>query len=71
METKVVILHGFDDEEATTIMRAAKAVIKEPRSVAFAMSTPMNLEWKLGELIDHVGEEHRAVWERNTKGRLA
>jgi hypothetical protein len=71
MDTKVVLLHGFDDEEAIKVMRAVKAAVEEPRSVACAVSTRTNLGWKLGDLVDHVSEEHRAFLSREAKGRMA
>jgi hypothetical protein len=71
MDTKIVLLHGFDDEQAIKVMRAVKAAVEEPRSVAFAVSTTTNRGWKLGDLIDHVGEEHRAFLAREEKGKMA
>ena len=56
---KIVLLHGFTAEEAVAAMRALKAALPEAKDAAFAMSTPSNLEWKLKDLFEHVGEEHR------------
>ena len=59
METgKVVLMHGFSSEEALAIMKAAKEAVKDPASIAFALSTPTNLEWTVSYLVEHVTEEH-------------
>lgn len=60
-EQKTIVLHGFTNDEAVTIMRAVKAALPSARDAAFAMSTPTNLGWKLSDLIEHVGEEHRQI----------
>ncbi|MBL8966075.1 MAG: DUF3783 domain-containing protein [Spirochaetaceae bacterium] len=67
MEQKIVVLHGFDPEEARAVMRAVKAALPSAADAAFAMSTPTNLEWKLADLLEHVGEEHRQFRESRTK----
>jgi hypothetical protein len=62
MEAPVVLLHGFSNEQALAIMRAAKKAASEaglePGSIAFAMTTPTNVEWKVSELLSEVSEEH-------------
>jgi hypothetical protein len=58
METKVILMHGFDQDEILAIMRAVKAAAKRPEEIAFAMTTETNREWKVEDLIEHVGEEH-------------
>lgn len=57
---KIIVLHGFSQEEAVLAMRALKAALPDSAAtMAFAMSTPTNLGWKLKDLFSHVGEEHR------------
>lgn len=68
MEPKVVLLHGFDDDELMNVVRAVKAAVQDPGSVAFASTTPTNVGWKVGELLDHVGEEHKAWANRSSAG---
>jgi hypothetical protein len=58
-EQKVVILHGFQPEEALAAMRALKSALASAGDAAFATTTETNLAWKLGDLIDHISEEHR------------
>jgi hypothetical protein len=58
-DQKVVILHGFKPEEAMTAMRALKAALPSGGEAAFATTTDTNLRWKVGDLIDHISEEHR------------
>ncbi len=70
MSQKIVILHGFEAEEAVAVMRAVKAALPAARDAAFATSTPHNLEWKLKELVEHVTEEHEAFL-RTTRGESA
>jgi ribosomal silencing factor RsfS len=55
---KVVVMHGFSQEEALIAMRAVKAALQAQNEVAFAMSTETNLAWKLSDLVEHVLEEH-------------
>ena len=62
MDAPVVLLHGFNNEQALALMRAAKKAAAEagldPSSVAFAMTTPTNVEWKVADLLTEVTEEH-------------
>ena len=58
-EQKVVILHGFRPEEALVAMRALKSALASAGEAAFATTTETNLGWKVGDLIDHIAEEHR------------
>jgi hypothetical protein len=70
-EQKTIVLHGFTNDEAVAIMRAVKAALPSAKDTAFAMSTPTNLGWKLADLIEHVGEEHRQMTRmtRDAKGQ--
>ena len=58
-DQKVVILHGFTPEETLAAMRALKAALPSASTAAFAATTDTNRAWKVGELIDHIAEEHR------------
>jgi hypothetical protein len=74
METKVILLHGFDQDEAIAIMRAVKAASKAPGDIAFATTTDTNRSWKVEDLIEHVGEEHEYMKKArspDTPSRLA
>lgn len=62
-DEKVVIMHGLSQDEALALMRAARAALPSLAGAAFATSTPTNLEWKLSDIVEHVGEEHRAFME--------
>lgn len=62
-EQKIVILHGFTPEEALAAMRALKAALPPAHDAAFATTTETNLGWKLGDLVEHVAEEHRQYRE--------
>ena len=62
-EQKIMVLHGFSPEEALAAMRAIKSALPSARDCAFATTTETNLGWKLGDLIEHVGEEHRQYRE--------
>ena len=62
MNTRIVVLHGFEEEAMLAVMRAVKGALPDPGSVAFASTTPTNLEWKVGDLVEHIGEEH-AAWK--------
>jgi hypothetical protein len=58
-DQKVVLLHGFSPEEALAVIRTLKTAVPSASDAAFATSTETNLGWKLGDLIEHVAEEHR------------
>lgn len=58
---KLVFFHGLSQDEAVSAMRAVKASLPDGQGVAFAMSTPSNLNWRVDELVEHVLEEHRAM----------
>ncbi len=55
---KVILIHGFTNEQAFQVMRAVKAAVADPAEIAFAVSTPTNLEWKIKELVDQVRTDH-------------
>jgi ribosomal silencing factor RsfS len=63
-DTKLVLFHGFSQEETIKLMRAVKQALADPRETAFAMTTESNQDWTVRDLIEHVGEEHRAMLER-------
>jgi hypothetical protein len=58
-DQKVIVMHGFTPEEALAAMRALKAALPSGGDAAFATTTETNIGWKVGELIEHVAEEHR------------
>ncbi len=55
---RVVLLHGFSREEVLQVMRAIRGAVSEPADVAFCMSTPVNLDWPLKNLLLEVLKEH-------------
>ena len=55
---RVVLFHGFSQDEMGRIMRGIKSVADDPGKVAFCMSTENNLDWKIRDLIEDVTEEH-------------
>ena len=61
MDGKVVFMHGFSKEEALAAMRAGKAAVADPASIAFSMSTATNLGWKVSDLVNEVSREHREM----------
>ncbi len=58
MDERVILMHGFSNQEALAEMRAVKAAVEEPGGIAFSLSTPTNLDWKVSRLIEVVREEH-------------
>jgi hypothetical protein len=58
MDTPVILMHGLSQEEVVAVMKAAKAALGDPDKAAFAMTTETSLEWKVKDLIEHIGEEH-------------
>lgn len=57
-EAKVIVFYGLNNDEAVKAMRAVKTALETKDGVAFAMSTPTNIQWPMGELAAHVWEEH-------------
>ena len=66
MEQRVILLHGFEGESLIAAVRAIKAVLPDPAGIAFASTTPVNVDWKVGDLIEHVAEEHEAFQQSRT-----
>jgi hypothetical protein len=62
-EGKLVLMHGFTNEEAVAMMRAVKAASVDPEEIAFAITTSTNLEWKIKDLVDQVRYEHEYLKE--------
>lgn len=67
MDTKIVFLHGFTQDEAVALMRLVKSSPALAGDTAFAMSTPTNLEWKVADLVEHVTEEHEEMKKLNPR----
>jgi hypothetical protein len=67
MQPKVIFMHGLSQDEALAAMRAVKAALKGAQDIAFSMSTPTNLEWKVSELVEEVGREHAMMREGEGK----
>ncbi len=72
MASQVVLLHGFTSDQALAVMRAAKAAVAEagedPTAIAFAMTTPTNVDWKVSQLLAEVAEEHEYLKKNPPKG---
>lgn len=64
---KVVILHGFTNEQIFAILKAVKTEMGAKEDVAFATTTPNSLEMKLKEVVKDVSEEH-AYMKKNPPG---
>ncbi|WP_018963578.1 DUF3783 domain-containing protein [Coprothermobacter platensis] len=56
-EQRFVLLHGFSDEELSKVMKACRAALPEKEFV-FAVTTPTNMQWKVGDLMEEVVKEH-------------
>lgn len=65
---KVILLHGFDTEEINKILKAVKSVADDPRDIAFAMTTPTNLEWKIKDFVADVRGDHEYL-KQNPPGK--
>jgi hypothetical protein len=61
----VVFLHGFSDTVLFKLIKAVKQAAREagvdPGLIAFASSTPRNLDWKIKDLIREVRQEHEMM----------
>lgn len=68
MDNPVVFLHGFSDKTLFDLVAAIKKAARDggidPSAIAFASSTPTNLNWKVKDLIREVRKEHRTMKPR-------
>ncbi|HUZ17080.1 MAG TPA: DUF3783 domain-containing protein [Spirochaetia bacterium] len=55
---KVVLLHGFSAEEINVVLRAVKSAVEDPKDIAFAMTTPTNMSWRIRDFIADVRGDH-------------
>ncbi|MDR0623938.1 MAG: DUF3783 domain-containing protein [Treponema sp.] len=67
----VVFLHGFSDTVLFELVKAVKKAAREagvdPGLIAFASSTPTNLDWKIKDLIREVRREHEEMTGKTKK----
>jgi hypothetical protein len=72
MDNPVVFLHGFSEtalfDLVTIIKKAAREADIDPGLIAFASSTPTNLNWKIKDLIREVRREHEMMKGGNKQG---
>lgn len=57
-DERCVVFHGFNLEEVKKLLALIKANASNSENVAFAMTTPTNLNWPVSELIDDLREHH-------------
>lgn len=67
MDQRIVILHGFTNEEAAAALTALKGAIPAAKDAAFATTTATNMGWKVADLVAHIAEEHRQYKEMQRK----
>jgi hypothetical protein len=71
MDNPVVFLHGFSDTVLFELVEAVKKAAREagvdPGLIAFASSTPNNMDWKIKDLIREVRQEHKMMTEKPKK----
>lgn len=63
---RVVILHGFENEEIGRIMRGIKGMYEKP-DVIFAKTTNNSLQMKVEEVIMDLAEDHE-YFKKNPPG---
>lgn len=68
MERRVILLHGFEGDSLIAAVRAIKSVLPDPSGIAFASTTPVNMDWRVGDLLAHVSEEHEAFRKGRAPG---
>ena len=65
MDNPVIFFHGFDRDKLFILVDVLKKAAREagidPASLAFASSTPNNLDWKIKKLIREVRKEHERL----------
>ncbi len=68
-DERLIMIHGFSRDDTIKIMRTVKNIIEEdPQGIAFTMTTPANLEWKISDLIKEVRNEHEFM-RKNPPGQ--
>ncbi len=68
---KVIVIHGFEREKVFEIMKAVKSSVENPSEIAFSVSTPANLEWKLKDIIQDVREDHAYFMKKEQEKKAA
>lgn len=71
-DSRLILFHGFNEEEARFLLRLIRANLEKNSDIAFCTTTEKNLEWKLKDLIKDVTEEHAymvALEEKNKNER--
>jgi hypothetical protein len=66
-EGKMILLHGFSREELGAVMGAVRGAMADPGDIAFAVTTPSNIGWKVGDLVAEVRGEHEYL-KKNPPG---
>jgi hypothetical protein len=65
MDNPVIFLHGFSDTVLFELVKAVKEAARkagvDPGLIAFASSTPTNLDWNIKDLIREVRQEHEMM----------
>ncbi len=57
LKQRVLIMHGFDNEEVTRIMRGVKSMYEEA-DVIFAKTTDNSLKMKVEDVIEDLAGDH-------------
>lgn len=65
---KVVILHGFSNEQIFAILKAVKREMQGAEDIAFATTTAHSLQMRLQDVISDVTQEH-AYMKENPPGQ--
>jgi hypothetical protein len=68
MDNPVIFLHGFSETVLFDLIKAVKEAARkagvDPGCIAFASSTPTNLNWKIKDLIQEVRQEHQVMQKK-------
>ncbi len=64
---RLILLHGFSREELGAVMNAVRTAVADPGDIAFAVTTPTNIAWKVGDLVAEVRGEHEYL-KKNPPG---
>jgi len=64
---KIIIIHGFSNDEVVALMRAAKAALPAAKDAIFCTTTPTTMQWKLKDLLDHMVLEDAQMKAMNQK----
>ncbi|QTA38133.1 DUF3783 domain-containing protein [Thermosipho ferrireducens] len=67
-EKRYIIMHGFSRDEVLKILKLMRENFPE-KELIFATTTPINITWKLEDLINEIDKEHETMKKLKHKNK--